>query len=136
MFQCSKQIAFYLTTTRIVPLSLSAVSGVPELTSNLSRPNCSRRKPSPRRRLCHNSPNLSFRTSSASRGEIRNPVKVQYNHIFPGSRLASTAGGLDRDDELRNSLSGSRILWYLRKVSFGSFGFRLFEFALRLGSGW
>ena len=26
-------------------------------------------------KVCHNSPNPSFRTSSASRGEIRNPVK-------------------------------------------------------------
>ena len=32
--------------------------------------------------LCHNSPNPSFRTSFASRSEIRNPVKGQYNHIL------------------------------------------------------
>ena len=31
-------------------------------------------------------------------GEIRNPVKVQYNQILSGSRLASAVGGLGRDD--------------------------------------
>jgi len=37
-------------------------------------------------------------------GEIRNPVKGQYNQILSGSRLASAGGGLGRDDELRRSL--------------------------------
>ena len=59
--------------------------------------------PSPGR-LCRNVPNPSFRTSAALRGEIRNPVKVQYNQILSGSRLASAAAGLGRDDELRNIL--------------------------------
>ena len=31
-------------------------------------------------------------------------MKVQYNQIFSGSRLASAAVGLGRDDELRHSL--------------------------------
>ena len=37
---------------------------------------------------------------SAYADEIRNPVKVQYNQILSGSRLASAAAGLGRDDEL------------------------------------
>jgi len=36
--------------------------------------------------------------------EIRNPVQVQYNQTFSGSRLASAAAGLGRDDELPHSL--------------------------------
>jgi hypothetical protein len=40
--------------------------------------------------------------------EIRNPVKVQYNQILFGSRLASAAGGLGRDDSLRHSLLEGR----------------------------
>jgi hypothetical protein len=41
---------------------------------------------------------------SAYASEIRNPVKVQYDQILSGSRLASAAGGLGQDDELRHSL--------------------------------
>ena len=33
-------------------------------------------------------------------GEIRNPVKAQYNEILSGSRLASRVSGLGRDDKL------------------------------------
>ena len=62
-------------------------------------------------KLCHNSPNPSFRTSAASRGEIRNPVKVQYNQIISGSRLASRFAGLGRDDESRHSLLGEMGMW-------------------------
>ena len=68
----------------------------------------------PLSRLCCNSPKPSFRTSTASRGENRNPVKSQYNQISPGSRLAS-AGGLGRDDDLRHSLSCGNDK---RKISF------------------
>ena len=56
-------------------------------------------------KLCHNSPNPSFRTSPPTAGEIRNPVKVQYNQVLSGSRLASRFAGLGRDDELRRSRS-------------------------------
>ena len=55
-------------------------------------------------KLCHNSPNPSFRTSAASRGEIRNPLKNQFNQVLYGSQLASALSGLGRDDELRPSL--------------------------------
>ena len=55
-------------------------------------------------KLGHNSPNPSFRTSPPKASEIRNPVKVQYNQILSGSRLASAGGGLGRDDKLRESL--------------------------------
>jgi len=48
----------------------------------------------------------SFRTSAASRGEIRNPLKVQYNQTLSGFRLASAASGLGRDDELRHNQLG------------------------------
>ncbi len=37
---------------------------------------------------------------SAYADEIRNPLKVQYNQILSGSRLASRFAGLGRDDEL------------------------------------
>ncbi len=40
---------------------------------------------------------------SAKADEIRNPLKVQYNQILSGSRLAPAPGGLGRDDELRGS---------------------------------
>ena len=53
---------------------------------------------SPPAKPCHNSPNPSFRTSPLQAGEIRNPVRVQYNHILSGSRLASRFAGLGRDD--------------------------------------
>jgi hypothetical protein len=41
---------------------------------------------------------------SAKADEIRNPAKVLYDQPLSGSRLASSAGGLGRDDELRHSL--------------------------------
>ena len=50
----------------------------------------------------------SFRTSAASRGEFRNPVRVQYTEVISGSRLASAVGVLGRDDEMRHSLLGER----------------------------
>ncbi len=53
-----------------------------------------------------NSPNPSFRTSSAWRGEIRNPVQGQSDHLLSGFRLASAAGGLGRDDVVPQSLQG------------------------------
>jgi hypothetical protein len=37
---------------------------------------------------------------SAYADEIRNPAKGQYNKAISGSRLASAACGLGRDDEL------------------------------------
>ena len=55
-------------------------------------------------KLCHNSPNPSFRTSPPKADEIRNPVKIQYNHSLSGSRLASRFAGLGRDDESQHSL--------------------------------
>jgi len=39
-------------------------------------------------------------------------VKAKYNKILSGSRLASAAGGLGRDDELRN------ILWWEEIIVF------------------
>jgi hypothetical protein len=53
-------------------------------------------------------PSASFRTSPPKANEIRNPVKTQYNQILSGSRLASAACGLGRDDELRIAKLGTR----------------------------
>ena len=53
-------------------------------------------------KICHNLPNPSFRTRPPEAGEIRNPVKVQYNKTLSRSRLASRFTGLGRDDELRH----------------------------------
>jgi len=59
---------------------------------------------------CHNSPNPSFRTRPPKAGEIRNPVKVEYNQTLSGSRLASRSTGLGRDDVLQHSTSKGKEL--------------------------
>jgi len=48
------------------------------------------------------------RTRHSGRREatVRNPVKVQYNQILSGSRLAPAAAGLGRDDYLRRNHLG------------------------------
>ena len=41
-----------------------------------------------------------FYTALTVVADVRNPMIIQYNRILSGSRLASAAGGLGRDDEL------------------------------------
>jgi hypothetical protein len=53
-------------------------------------------------RLLKKSANGPKRHTGRDEVEIRYPVNVQYNQILSGSRLASAATGLGRDDELRN----------------------------------
>ena len=59
----------------------------------------------------------SFRNSPEA--DIRNPVRIQYNQIIPGSGLASAASGLGRDDELMRSLfRGERTGSYCEKLNY------------------